>query len=160
MAEDIKILWNDEYLTGDIKYNNGDLVRELGLETAYLMSLFLNRRADEDDELPDSNNDDRQGWWGDQVSEFEGDQIGSKLWLLSRSKTDQDTIIKAEAYVKEAIEWAVEDGVVAKNEVEVYRIDRSDGSATLALKVIAYRSDGTKAIEMQFDDLWTAQLGG
>ena len=159
MANDIKILWNNDYLEGDIEYDNGDLTRELGLETSVLMALFTNRRADEDDPLPDPNNDNRQGWWGDEVSEYEDDQIGSKLWLLSRSKTDQDTIIKTEAYAKESLQWMIDDGVSAKNEVNVYRLNRPDGSATLALHVLIYQSDGN-ITEMQFADLWSAQLWG
>ena len=159
MANDIKILWNDDYLKGDIEYDNGDLTRELGLETSVLMSLFTNKRANEDDTLPDPNNDNRQGWWGDEVSEYEDDQIGSKLWLLSRSKTDQDTIIKAEAYAKESLQWMLDDGVSAKNEVDVYRLNRPDGSATLGLHVRIYQSDGD-ITEMQFSDLWDSQLWG
>jgi len=159
MANDIKILWDDDYLSGDIEFDNGDLTRESGLETSILMSLFANRRADLDDTLPDPDNDDRQGWWGDQVSEYEDDQIGSKLWLLSRSKTDQDTLIKAESYAKESLQWLLDDGVSAKNEVDVYRLNRPDGSATLALHVKIYQSNGS-VTEMQFDDLWASQLGG
>ena len=159
MAEDIKIIWDNDTFEGDIEYNNGDLTRESGLETAVLMSLFTDRRASVDDELPDPNNTDRKGWWGDQVVVEEGDQIGSKLWLLSRGKTDQDTMIKAEGYAKEALEWFIDDGVSAKNEVFVERINRPDGSATLALDVKLYQKDGN-IIAMKFDDLWQAILTG
>lgn len=158
MAEDIKIIWDNDTFEGDIEYNNGDLTRELGLETAVLMSLFTDRRASVDDELPDSNSDDRKGWWGDQVVVEEGDQIGSKLWLLSRGKTDQDTMIKAEGYAKEALQWLLDDEVSAKNEVTVERLNRPDGSATLALGVEIYQKDGN-VIAMKFDDLW-AYMGG
>ena len=158
MAEDIKIIWDNDTFEGDIEYNNGDLTRELGLETAVLMSLFTDRRASIDDELPDSNSDDRKGWWGDQVVVEEGDQIGSKLWLLSRGKTDQDTMIKAEGYAKEALQWLLDDEVSAKNEVTVERLNRPDGSATLALGIKIYQKDGN-VIAMKFDDLW-AYMGG
>ena len=159
MAEDIKIIWDDDTFQGDIGYNNGDLTRELGLETAVMMSLFTDRRASIDDILPDSNNTDKKGWWGDQVVVEEGDQIGSKLWLLSRGKTDQDTIVKAEGYSKEALQWMLDDGVSAKNEVIVERIERPDGSSTLAIKVEIYQQDGN-VIALEFNDIWQGQFGG
>lgn len=159
MAEDIKIIWDDDTFEGDIQYNGGDLVRENGLLTAVYMSIFTDRRASVDDTLPDPGNTDRRGWWGDQVVVEEGDEIGSKLWLLSRSKTDQDTIIKAEAFIKESLEWMIEDEVAAKTEVVVERITRPDFSATLGVSVKIYQSDGN-TIEIRFNDLWQNQIGG
>ena len=158
MAEDIKIIWDNDTFEGDIEYNNGDLTRELGIETAVMMSLFTDGRASIDDELPDSNNPDKKGWWGDQVVVEEGDRIGSKLWLLSRGKTDQETMIKAEGYAKDALQWLVDDEVSAKNEITVERLNRPDGSATLALGIEIYQKDGN-VIAMKFDDLW-AYMGG
>lgn len=73
----------------------GDLVAENTLRTAVILSLFLDRRADDDDVLPNGSND-RRGWWADTVAPMteygiggglaSGDRIGSRLWLLSREK--------------------------------------------------------------------------
>lgn len=157
MPGDIKIIWNDKDFSGDILFDDGDLVREEGLETAVLMSLFTDKRASESDNLPDPGSTDRRGWWGDQVSEIPGDEIGSKLWLLKRSKTTQDTLVKAKVYTKEALQHFIDDGVSIKNEVETYRFRRSDGSFTLGLYVAIHQKDGKKTA-LQFDDLWSGQF--
>lgn len=153
MANDIKILWNDNTYQGDIEYDNGDITRENGIETAVLMSLFTDARASIEDDLPDPENEDRRGWWGDQISVEEGDAIGSKLWLLARNKTDQQTMIRAEAYTKEALQWLIDDGISIKNEVFVERINRADNSATIAIQIKIYQKDGNE-IAMKFNDLW------
>jgi phage gp46-like protein len=154
---DIKIIWNNDFFEGDIGLDLGDLILEDGIETAVLMSLFSDRRATEEDSLPDPSNTDLKGWWGDQVADFPGDEIGSLLWLLSRSKTTQDTLVKAEAYVKDALQWLIDDGVTIRNEVVVERVNRPDHSAILALHVKLYQSDGT-VVALTYDNLWRAQF--
>lgn len=157
MADDIKIIWNQDFFEGDISYSNGDLIREDGLETAVLMSLFTDRRASIEDFLPDPSNLDLHGWWGDQITDSPGDEIGSKLWLLSRSKTDQETLIRAESYITEALEWLIEDEVAVSTDVEVFRIERPDKSATLGSLIKILQSDGT-TVALTFSDLWKAQV--
>jgi len=92
-----------------LQYENGDLKADAGLETAVLISLFSDQRITEE-ELPQKESD-RKGWWGDLLTEVEGDQIGSKLWLLDRSKISDDVLADFEAYAQNALQWMVEDGV-------------------------------------------------
>lgn len=157
MASDIKIIWNDIYQEGDIKYDNGDLVREEGLETAVLMSLYTDQRADVDDVLPDPGSEDRRGWWGDQISDFEDDKIGSKLWLLERSSTKATVLSDVKFYIEQALQWMIDDGVAQAIEVTVERQNRKDGSATLATQ-IQIKQSGGGIVAIKFDDLWKAQL--
>jgi len=156
MANDIKILWDNDLIEGDIEYDNGELTIEDGLETAVIMSLFTDGRASIEDTLPDSGSEDRRGWWGDQVAEVKDDEIGSKLWLLERSTTIQETLINAEIYIKDCLQWMIDDAVIIDFDIEMERQDRSDKSATLAFKVIFHQSDGTEKI-MKFNDLWINQ---
>lgn len=123
MAEDIAIIWNREFQEGDISYKGGELLREKGLKTAVLMSLYTDKRAAPDDELPDLYSTDRKGWWGDQTSDIPGDEIGSKLWLRSRSKTTPQTLVDVESDVRDALQWMIDDGVAIDIEVEVERVD-------------------------------------
>ena len=153
MAEDIKVIWNNDYQEGDIQYNKGDLTRELGLETAVMMSLYTDRQASTDDILPDSNSIDRRGWWGDQITDFDGDQIGSRLWLLERSKITDDIISTAKFYIEESLQWMIDDEVVQNIEIEVERQNRADGSGTLAALIQLEQSDG-KIVALKYDDLW------
>lgn len=160
MAEDIKIVWQNldiGLLEGDIVYNNGDLERELGLETAVLMSVYTDARASDDDILPDTLSEDRRGWWGDLTSEIDDDFIGSKLWLLSRASTVEDNIALAQFYIEECLDWMIEDGVAQEIEVFVERQDRPDKSATLAFSIKIYQNDGN-TYQTKYYDLWLDQV--
>ncbi len=104
----------------------GDLVAEGSLRTAVILSLFLDRRADDDDILPNGS-DDRRGWWADTVAPMtdygigggsaSGDHIGSRLWLLSREKQLAGVLERARHYAEEALTWLVEDGVATAVQV-------------------------------------------
>lgn len=104
----------------------GDLVAEDSLHTAVILSLFLDRRANDDDILP-NDSDDRRGWWADTVAPMtdygigggsaSGDHIGSRLWLLSREKQLAGVLERARHYAEEALTWLVEDGVATAVQV-------------------------------------------
>lgn len=94
---------------------NGDLSPDEGLETAIVISLFTDKRVS-DDELPIEETSKR-GWWGDAFPNVDQDKIGSRLWLLERVKRTAETLRKSEDYIKEALNWLIEDGVAASIEV-------------------------------------------
>ncbi len=157
MASDIKIVWDNRgKAAGDIEYDNGDLTREGGLETAVWMSLFTDRRADIDDNIPDGTTN-RRGWWGDLVADTDGDQIGSRLWLLDRSATTEDAIVDAEFYIREALQWMIDDDVCESIDVVVERQSMKNKSAILGFKVSILQSDGN-IIAITFNDLWENQV--
>jgi phage gp46-like protein len=162
MAEDIKARFIEDFQEFDIKFENGDLERELGLETAVWMSMFTDRRAKIDDQLDDIN--DRRGWWGDDLNEDDTDIIGSRLWLLARSKTTSEVVGLAKRYVEEALDWLIVDEVASKIEVNASRQDRRGGETTgadsdvLAIQVKVFKDDGS-ATTFKFDDLWSNQFG-
>lgn len=107
---DIALILNPLDNTIDIGVANNDLVTDAGIQTAVLISLFTNQRTTEDDPPPDEQSG-LGGWWGDQFQANPNDLIGSKLWLLRRAKTEQDTLNRAEEYSKEALQWMIDDGV-------------------------------------------------
>lgn len=86
------------------------LAEDDGLYTAVIISLFTDRRAEDGDTLP-SSEDDKRGWWGDTFSEIAGDKIGSRLWLLSREKELKVVLQRAKTYSEEALAWKVADGI-------------------------------------------------
>jgi phage gp46-like protein len=153
---DIKLTYDDSLMECDLSITDGDLTLEDGLETAVLLSLFIDRRAEDDDELDNPN--DKRGWWGDQVTSFPGDRIGSRLWLLERAKTNIETLRAAEEYALEALEWMKEDGVVEDVEVEAYRV-KIKNTEVLGLKVMLKKFEGNNETFI-YDDLWNAQLNG
>jgi phage gp46-like protein len=98
-----------------LQVQNGDLAGDEGLETAVLISIFTDKRIS-DDELP-TGETSKRGWWGDVFPNVDQDQIGSRLWLLERVKRTAETLRKSEDYIKEALNWLIEDGVAASIEV-------------------------------------------
>lgn len=158
MPNDIRLGWDTGLMEGDFSFDSvaQDLDPDAGLETAVLISLFTDRRANDDDVLPDFNNPDRRGWWGDLGSpEAEGDQIGSRLWLLNREKTLESVLVKAKKYAEESLNWMVEDGVVKSVEVESER-QGPVGLDRLALLVRVFRPDGT-VLPFKYEIQWIAQ---
>ena len=156
MASDIKLIWNADTQEADIDFVDEDLVRENGLESAVIMSLFTDRRAKEDDTLDDKN--DLRGWWADRLDvDANDDKIGSRIWLLERSKTTNQTTVKLKEYILEALDWMVEDGVAMKVDAEVER-QGDPGNDRLAFSVTIYKIDGNNET-YKFDDLWNNQMG-
>lgn len=119
-------------MEGDIKFQyflpNGNtdisvandgfsLTRDVGFETAVLISLFSNRRALPGETLPDPSLG-KGGWWANEL--IDGD-IGSHIWLLMRSTISQDTVTNLRRYNEEGLKWMVEDGIASYIEAEVIR---------------------------------------
>lgn len=84
----------------------GDFLLTDGFDTALVMSLFCERRADAS-EVPTAEL--RHGWWGNTVGP-EGFEIGSKLWLLDQARKTQATLNKAIDYARDSLQWLVTDG--------------------------------------------------
>lgn len=120
---------------GDYAVAGADLAAGGDLATAMLISLFTDRVAGPDDIPPDGTGDPR-GWWGDVA---DGVPIGSRLWLLERAKRTQETLSRAQDYIAEALQWLIDDGVVARFEIHV----EWTAATTLSARVTAVRTDGT-----------------
>ncbi|MHA2017787.1 MAG: phage GP46 family protein [Promethearchaeota archaeon] len=158
MPNDIKIKWDNTFMEGDFIFDSSiqDLEPDAGLETAILISLFTDRRAKKDDILPDPNSTDKRGWWGDLGAiEFQGDQIGSRLWLLNREKTTQNVLLKAKKYAEESLNWLMEDKIADKIKVITER-QEIQGQAILAINVKVFRFEGNPLL-FKFKTQWDAQ---
>lgn len=124
----------------DLVLNSYDLATEDGLRTAVIISLFTDRSAEADDEIPDGS-DDRRGWWSD--------VLGSRLWLLARAKEMPDTLARARAYAIEALQWLIDDDVATAVEVTAEWAQRG----VLALGVVITLADRDR-----FDDVFNYAL--
>lgn len=145
---DLALTYDSQRLVFDLADPGADLTPDDGLETAVIDSLFTDRLAEPDDELPDGDTD-RRGWWGDMLAETPGDRIGSRLWLLSREKELPEVLGRAEEYANEALAWLVDDGVA--NSVEVTAENPSPGLMTLQITIT--RGDGRL-----WQRVWEAQI--
>lgn len=119
---DIEFDYDAEIGYGDLIVENRDLKRDQGLRTAIIISLYSNRRAADEDELPDDNGT-KEGWWADKLR-LSDDNIGSKLWLIGRGKIKADEIIpKAEQFTCECLQWMIDDNVAESIDVEASIIE-------------------------------------
>lgn len=120
------------------------------LDTAVMISLFTRRQALPDDALPDPTGH-REGWWGDSYPQFDEDKIGSRLWLLSRSKTTQSVLNLAKVYAEESLQWLIDDGIATEVSVET---SRKDMTAMLIIPKITLASNASK----QWSSIYEAHL--
>lgn len=144
---DIAIVWQQTH--GDIALDGADLLADDGLETAVILSLLLDRRAEADDNLPD--NVDPRGWWGDSYAEVQGDQVGSRLWLLNREKQLPSVANLVQEYAAEALQWLVDDGVASAVDTTATWVE----PGMCALSVAIHRPDQATFIR-QFQNVWSA----
>lgn len=135
----------------------GQLDTSEELATAVTIALMTDALADPDDELPDSRDTNRRGWWGDTDASaiWDGWPIGSRLWLLSRTtirsaKARQGaTTVQAEAYIREALQPFLDRKIATRLDVGIVRagLDRLEGS------IVLYRG-AERLLDLRFADLW------
>lgn len=116
------------------------------LPRAVINSLFSWRRAESDDILPGTS---RYGWWADTYDD-DGEKFGSRLWLLSRSKTTEEVTLLAREYAQEALQWLIDDGVAT--EVNVTAERGEEGRLDLSVEVVRV---GEKNLSARFADVWS-----
>ena len=98
----------------DIQIEDGQFVTENAFDTAILMSLFEERRADESQQPV---NFLRRGWWGNELADVEDFEIGSLLWLLYQARSTNDTVNNAVSFTNESLQWMIEDNFLSNIEV-------------------------------------------
>lgn len=147
---DIALVYDADAKAFDLAIEGGDLVSDDGLQTAVLLSLYTDRRAEADDELPDDGSD-RRGWWCDA---FSNRPHGSRLWLLWREKELDRVLRRAEEYATEALGWLIDDDIATSVEVEAIHLRRG----VLQLIVGIQRPSGA-ALERRYDYVWGASNG-
>lgn len=130
----------------DWKIQQPGLSVELGLDSAILLSLFTDRRAEDGDGV--SLKEGRRGWWADSFSD-PGDHFGSRLWLLKREPLTQEAAVKAKGYTLEALQWLIDDQIASRVEVAA----ELRGRSTLVIDVQIWRPDGADS-RHQFEQLW------
>ncbi|MBQ8465709.1 MAG: phage GP46 family protein [Alphaproteobacteria bacterium] len=146
---DIALYFNNSIGEYDCKVANGDLIGANPLDTAVIISLLTWARADADEVDEGAA---RFGWWGDKIDQESAASMGSKLYLLKREKITDETLAKAEDYIRQALQWMIDDSVVSEIEINLERHStdnsRVDGIVTLK------RGDITRT--MKFNDLWSS----
>ena len=116
-----------------------------------IISLFTWRRARRDDDLP---GDERMGWWGDAFLKTRNDKIGSRLWLLSRAKLTTVTLLQAQDYARESLQWLLDDKVA--NTVNV----RAIRGGLYGLDLLVEIEQSEAQVDLRFNNFWDAIKNG
>ena len=125
-----------------------DLLGADWLVSAVWMSLGTDRRAQQDDVIPNGSNDKR-GWWGDT---YRPRQIGSRLWLLSREKQLPETLRRAVEYAHEALQWLIDDKVVSSFHITATWLNKR---GFMQLLIIVNKPDGT---QHRYEYIWSEHV--
>lgn len=131
---DFATVWRNDTFTGDWALQGTQLLTGGDLITDMLIQIFSDRQAEPDDVIPDGTTDPR-GWWGDFGAAY---RVGSRMWLLNRSKKTPDVLLRAKDYIAEALQHLIDDGVVVKFDIVPEFV-----SNQLRVGVTAWRKDGS-----------------
>jgi phage gp46-like protein len=164
---DVRLVQNTEFpayeVTVDARVlDDGSLDDRQALATAVIIALGTDALADPDDPLPDPDSTDRGGWWGDLDPDiWESWPIGSRLWLLRRTKIEPpgsqrgSTVTRVDRYIREALQPFLDRRIATALNVDVERvaIDRIDAH------VIMYRG-AVAAVDLRYAVLWQQLVEG
>jgi phage gp46-like protein len=159
---DIRLIQNTEFPKYSVTLDwlllaDGTLDNTQALATAIMVALGTDRLAEPGDVLPDPDDTDRRGWWGDLDAEeiWDGWPVGSRLWLLQRDKITGPgaqrgpTTVRVEHYIYEAIQPFLDRRIGSKLYVEATR----HGDSRIDALVRIYRGPELE-IELRYAILW------
>jgi phage gp46-like protein len=137
------------FLTPDGYYDltiasDGDLTDTLGFDTAILMSLFTDTRADPSEVAFCQN---RRGWLGNIFQFDDGFQLGSKLWLTDQMRLTNDTANLIQTYASTALQWMIDDGYVDNIETNTILL-----SSNITLNIIFIRD--ASIVDSKSFEIW------
>lgn len=148
---DIRTDWNPETLHAEWLLKGSVLDTGRDLETAFIVSLMTDALADVDEVLPDPTDDDRRGWWADWQAKdiWNAPPIGSRLWLLKREKWTEEVRLRAEDYIREALQWFLDENIGTRLDVTAVRTRME----VIEVTVVAYRGPA-RLVELRYQTLW------
>lgn len=123
--------------------DEGDIETKAFFDTALLISIFAERRA-EVSEVPESEL--RRGWIGNESTP--GFEIGSKIWLYEQARLNRDTLngIKTEAF--NALTWLTDNNYVVSHDTNTVLNENKD----IELIIDLFRSNSE--VENKVFTLW------
>jgi len=97
--------------------SDGDISSVQSFDTAILMSLFEEKRADSSEVAITQN---RRGYWGNEFYQDVADrEQGSKIWLYEQARLNQDTINGIDDATNDCLLWLVEQQFIKSIDINV-----------------------------------------
>jgi hypothetical protein len=95
---------------------------------------------------------------GRRYAERSGDLIGSRLWLLHRTKSDNTLPARARGYILEALQWLLDGGVVGGVDATCFFLPNATGHAAPARRDRYALQHGLQPLALSFQWVWQ-QIG-
>lgn len=139
-------LFKDKFGLYDIGLeSNGDFSTVSSFDTAILVSLFADKRADESEV---SAPERRRGWWGNAFYQSEDDlEMGSKLWIYEQARLTQATVNGVDNATNDGLFWFVTTGRL--KDISVIT-EAGESNITINIKLVRFNSK----TESQSFELW------
>lgn len=137
----------DAVLTSDFDLQldaDGDILTADAFNTALLMSLFCERRA-QASEVPAPEN--RRGWIGNE-SDPDGFEIGSKLWLHEQSRITKTSLQDIVTSGSNGLQWLVNDNIITS-----FNVYASLSNDNILITVEIYRPNSE--VEYKYFNFWS-----
>lgn len=143
MKQDVRLTRNENGLY-DLSILDGDFEAVDGFETAILVSIFTDDRAQP---FQVSSADRRRGWIGNIETAAIGRSLGSLLWLYQQSRLTQDILNQMSIEAQSSLNWMVEDGEAKSVSAVVTR----SGQRDILITIDIVTTDGR---DQQYTVLW------
>ena len=141
---DLKLIDKGDFY--DIAFDeSGDFLTTNTLETAFITSLFTNKRATAT-EVPSAYL--RGGWWGNL---FMPTPQGSKMWLAHQAVSNAATLTSVISYAQDALQWMID-----QEYADTINVTGSNNRGKIALKISVIKN-GSKITEKVYN-LWQNTL--
>jgi len=149
-ANDIHLEDNTEkgFFDLELVEDGSDLLGAVNLRTSIGISIFTDRRTDDNDSIPNA-----AGWAGDAIRPEGEDLLGSKMWLFHSEKTLDSNLSRAKQFVEESLQWLLDDNIARILTATVTYLSKPKGIMTILVDVV--RFDG---LNEKFSYVWNQKL--
>lgn len=144
------LVWDAAEGYSDLSINDkAELQHENAIWTAVIIQLFTDLRAEEADNLSES---DPRGWVGDTFDMTPQDTpLGSHIWKLYRSALTDDVIRSLEQYINLSMDVLVDQQLISNYELEI-DVDKNKSLVKVGLDIFANYTQ--EKYNKQFEILW------
>lgn len=123
--------------------STGDIRSEDFFDTAIIVSLFAERRANES-EVAESRQ--QRGWIGNESTP--GFEMGSKIWLYEQSRLTKTILNGIEIAARESLQWLVDDEFA----IRITKVKAIATTTGINLEIVITRPNSQ--VDRRYFDLW------